>query len=572
MNTSLSFEIFFKKKMDNTNLIIIVTVVGVFVLVVLVVIFVLVFTQRDSYCTCSTVGRNGNLGNQMFQIASTIGIAEQVGTKYVFPDHLKELPIYRLYQLDSLPMMKDSRAVRVINEESPFHELSRFQLKGKKDSIDLKGYWQNPFYFDHSLPVIQKIFTFRPEIVYKTKSQLKVLSHPNVIGIHVRRGDYTTGGNETKYTQCGQDYYRKAIQWLLKRIDDTRFPIPVVLFSDEPQRLRQEEFLKEYDLHYSPFSDDPLLDFAAMASCTHLIMANSSFSWWAAWHLTNGEKNGIVVAPTPWYDPKGSLAYLNTTDMYLDSWIVLDVHTGKRIGVDYLNKVFDESVKGPVEIHPMIGPAFVVSLENQQQRLENALNLLKRLGVQGKHFKAFEAKNVDRKELRRKGIISRRNTLDTSGTIGCALSHETIWNYVVENQIPLCTVFEDDIHTYIDKSGFEERLKSMFSMIPKDWDMVFLGRCIDRCEKYKKLAPGIYQAFAPMCTHAYIISLQGATKLLSAGIYNGIDSVITDLCRKKQLLVYTFHPSIFLQDILEYSSTLRNFRAQIGNAVDCAYL
>src|SRR5690606_738449 len=114
--------------MDNTNLIIIVTVVGVFVLVILVIIFLLVFAQRESYCTCSTVGRNGNLGNQMFQIASTIGIADQIGTKYVFPEHLKELPIYRLYQLDSLSVVKDPKAKRIIKEDSPFHELSRFQL------------------------------------------------------------------------------------------------------------------------------------------------------------------------------------------------------------------------------------------------------------------------------------------------------------------------------------------------------------------------------------------------------------------------------------------------------------
>ena len=41
----------------------------------------------------------------------------------------------------------------------------------------------------------------------------------------------------------------------------------------------------------------------AMSRCAHHILANSSFSWWAAWLNPRAEK--LVVAPIPWLrDPR----------------------------------------------------------------------------------------------------------------------------------------------------------------------------------------------------------------------------------------------------------------------------
>jgi hypothetical protein len=40
---------------------------------------------------------------------------------------------------------------------------------------------------------------------------------------------------------------------------------------------------------------------ALLARCDHLILANSSFSWWAAWF--QAPRGGKVVAPKQWYYP-----------------------------------------------------------------------------------------------------------------------------------------------------------------------------------------------------------------------------------------------------------------------------
>lgn len=238
---------------------------------------------------------------------------------------------------------------------------------------------------------------------------------------------------------------------------------------------------------------------------------------------------------------------------------------------DHLKNIYDDLVQGSVNKHEILGEVFVISLEKDQHRLNSTMSLLNRLGISVTHFKAYVPNEDDRIKLVKSRVLTEDNNLNEKGVLGCAISHAAIWTHMISSNVPVCTIFEDDVHSYIDKSLLEERLNSMIQTVPKNWDIIFLGRCSDRCDRIKKLAHGIYQTFSPSCTHAYMISQEGAIKILKHGINTAIDTVIREMCRNGTLSAFTFHPSIFVQDILEYTSSLRDFRGQIKSANDCDY-
>lgn len=112
------------------------------------------------------------------------------------------------------------------------------------------------------------------------------------VGMHVRRGDYVGHPLYVDLTQT--DYYEKA----MKEFPNSKF----LIFSDDI------EWCKEYFEGDYEFCEeqDPIKAFNIMAGCKGLIMANSSFSWWAGYLL-----KGKVVAPKQWFSDGTSIKLLD---------------------------------------------------------------------------------------------------------------------------------------------------------------------------------------------------------------------------------------------------------------------
>ena len=56
-----------------------------------------------------------------------------------------------------------------------------------------------------------------------------------------------------------------------------------------------------------------------MSLCDHNIIANSSFSWWAAYFNVNPEK--IVCYSSQWFGPKCNNS---TRDLFPENWIKIE--------------------------------------------------------------------------------------------------------------------------------------------------------------------------------------------------------------------------------------------------------
>lgn len=119
------------------------------------------------------------------------------------------------------------------------------------------------------------------------------------IALHIRRGDYLKADNFHK-NLWETDYYQKAVQL---------FPNETFLVfcrdrqgeeQDAADRVWCEEHIPSLGIKWemAPHSEDETDDLNLMASCKGIIMANSSFSWWAAFL---GDKDKRVVTPREWF-------------------------------------------------------------------------------------------------------------------------------------------------------------------------------------------------------------------------------------------------------------------------------
>ena len=231
------------------------------------------------FVTFKALGRLGRLGNQLFQIAATIGAARRNGFECVFPPWP-----YAICFAYPIPQSANTPIARTFRERSfPFQETI---LSGP---TDLLGFFQSERYFAHCEQEIRHFFTARRELVQQLQVTFGHLLATKTCSIHVRRGDYVSRVPRLFAELAASDYYEKAIACFDK---DTRF----LVFSDDlpwcRQRFQGERFVFNEGLR-------DIADLFLMASCRGHIIANSSFSWWAAWLDPRPDKQ--VIAPLAWF-------------------------------------------------------------------------------------------------------------------------------------------------------------------------------------------------------------------------------------------------------------------------------
>ncbi len=140
-----------------------------------------------------------------------------------------------------------------------------------------------------------------------------------------------------------------------------------------------------------------------------------------------------------------------------------------------------------------------------------------------------------------------------------------------ENAPDAVLVFEDDIHTYVCAERLAEELaRAMRTLRDTRWDVLFLGRCSDQCGAATRIDENLYRVYAPLCAHAYVLRRSGATVLLREPWRSAIDMEIQRHCRAGTLHAYALHPSMFVQDVLRWESSLRAAHRTYANAHDCA--
>lgn len=139
---------------------------------------------------------------------------------------------------------------------------------------------------------------------------LAVIEKPLLV--HVRLGDYQL---EKQFGILSLEYYRVAIEYAWQKGEFNK----IWLFSDQP-RDALRRIPQQYRDRIRLIEDDDL-DSAEilqiMSLCQGYVIANSSFSWWAA-SLSNF-KDALVITPKPWF-----IELPEPTDLMPPHWVRFD--------------------------------------------------------------------------------------------------------------------------------------------------------------------------------------------------------------------------------------------------------
>lgn len=228
--------------------------------------------------TFKNLGSYGRLGNQMFQIASTVGIAIKNNTDYGFPEWSYAEHFYSKFP-------RGNPAVYETYKE-PDYRYRNVVLDTSKN-WNLEGYFQSWRYFDHCKDVVTDLFHFFKQ------------SPIDAVAVHVRRGDYLH--RQDVHPVLTMDYYREAMLFF----SGERFNV----FSDDIEWCVKN--FPHKNVYFNAPNKFDVEDLKEMSSHKALITANSSFSWWAA-YLSDSSS---IVAPKLWVHGE------DTNDRVPPDWI-----------------------------------------------------------------------------------------------------------------------------------------------------------------------------------------------------------------------------------------------------------
>ena len=161
----------------------------------------------------------------------------------------------------------------------------------------LAGYWQSPSYFEAVAAQVRSIVSHAAIACVRDCPLLDRIRGTDSVCVHVRRGDLVSNP-EYASTYCVQpsEYFAAA----LSRLPEPAGTRHYFVFSDDRKWPRDHLPLDADHVTYvcELGERDPWEDLALMMSCKHFVIANSTFSWWAAWLGSSVDK--CVVAPRRW--------------------------------------------------------------------------------------------------------------------------------------------------------------------------------------------------------------------------------------------------------------------------------
>ena len=252
---------------------------------------------------------DGGIGNQMFQFASSYGIARSKNIKVLISEFCKLMTMFDLNVtiVKDISVCKKFRILREIQNSVYDKRMTSFD---PSTNVRLTIYLQSYRYFDTFKSELRKQLTFRHEI--KTKAnlildknlrRLSITCHAKnehlvdsiknskysqcysvskekvtLIGIHVRRGDWLRSPHpKLGFQTASKEYLHRAVEWYQKRFKNIIF-----ILATNGMNWTRENLPQNITVIYLE-ENSPPVDMAVLASCEHFLSTVGTFGWWTGW-------------------------------------------------------------------------------------------------------------------------------------------------------------------------------------------------------------------------------------------------------------------------------------------------
>ena len=270
-----------------------------------------------------TVDIVGGLGNQLFCYSAGYYLAKKNNfelelrlistrnsvhrdsgqlTNLSLPGKFRSLFFLEKFKLGFLPR-KIKRVLRLLRKlfQGENHKILSSKSLGFDPTLEtliesahLQGYYQTWKYAQFSRSLILEALerSVRPNV--RTSVLFEILKREKVLVLHIRLGDYANEENRY-FGILSPEYYRN----IFSRHDVKDYK--VFVFTDDVSRAKSEYFssmpsdviwVDEVDLL------TPIETLYLMAQGSAFAIANSTFSWWAAYLSM---ERGLVIAPSKWF-------------------------------------------------------------------------------------------------------------------------------------------------------------------------------------------------------------------------------------------------------------------------------
>lgn len=260
---------------------------------------------------------SGGLGNQLYQYSLyrkfvSMGIEVKGDFSYFesiddIPKHSSRFLLFDIFKgIEIVPANKEDinidkyknhKLVRFlaskglvpgyITEDTKFERSTYHPQILKERNAYIDGYWQSFRYFEDIWDELRQEFEYKEPLEDRNLDLASRIIETDSVSIHVRRGDYLA--NSDSYELLNERYYNKAIEYVSKVFDKPSYYI----FSDDIEWCKSNLHVDGQYVDWNK-GKSSYIDMRLMSLCNANIVANSTFSIWAAMMNRNSQ---CVIRP-----------------------------------------------------------------------------------------------------------------------------------------------------------------------------------------------------------------------------------------------------------------------------------